>query len=66
MLKFAEWLKTPGMTSTKTLPSLKGISFLQVISVLIWKKQMLIWFNLQRDGTGYGLSNFKDTFAESL
>ena len=29
-------------------------------------KQMLIWFNLQRDGTGNGLSNFKITFAESL
>ena len=27
---------------------------------------MLIWFNLQRDGTGNGLSNTKDTFAESL
>ena len=29
-------------------------------------KQMLILFNLQRDGTGNGLSNIKDTFAESL
>ena len=29
-------------------------------------KQMLIWFNLQRHGTGNGLSNIKDTFAESL
>ena len=27
---------------------------------------MLIWFNLQRDGTGNGLSNFKITFSESL
>ena len=27
---------------------------------------MLIWFNLQRDGTANGLSNIKDTFAESL
>ena len=25
-----------------------------------------IWFNLQRDGCGNGLSNIKDTFAESL
>ena len=24
-------------------------------------KQTLIWFNLQRDGTGNGLSNIKDT-----
>ena len=29
-------------------------------------KQTLIWFNLQRDGTGNGLSNIKETFAESL
>ena len=29
-------------------------------------KQTLIWFNLQRDGTRNGLSNIKDTFAESL
>ena len=25
-----------------------------------------IWVNLQRDGTGNGLFNIKDTFAESL
>ena len=29
-------------------------------------KQTLIWFNLQRDGTGNGFSNTKDTFTESL
>ena len=29
-------------------------------------KQTLIWFNLQRDGTGNGLFNINDTFAESL
>ena len=29
-------------------------------------KKTLIWFNLQRDGTGKGLSNIKDTFGESL
>ena len=34
--------------------------------MLIWMKQTLIWFNSQRDGTGNGLSNIKDTFAESL
>ena len=66
MLKVTEQPKTPGMTSKKTLLSLKGISCLQVIFVLIWMKQTLIWFNLQRDGTGNGLSNIKDTFAESL
>ena len=34
--------------------------------MLIWMKQSLIWFNLQRDGTGNGLSNIKETFSESL
>ena len=34
--------------------------------MLIWMKQALIWFNLQRDGTRNGLSNIKKTFAESL
>ena len=29
-------------------------------------KKALIWFNLQRDGTGNGLSNIKDTSAERL
>ena len=66
MLKFTERSKTPGITLKKTWLSLKGISCLQVIFVLIWMKQTLIWFNLQRDGTGNGFSNIKDTFAESL
>ena len=34
--------------------------------MLIWIKQTLIWLNLQRNGTGNGLSNIKDTFTESL
>ena len=64
--KLTERPKTPGMTSKKkTLLSQKGISCLQVIFVLNWMKQTLIWFNLKRDGTGNGLSNIKDTFAES-
>ena len=29
-------------------------------------KQRLVWFNLQRDRTRNGLSNIKETFAESL
>ena len=46
----------PWMASKKkTLLSVKEISCLQLIFVLIWIKQTLIWFNLQRD-----------TFAESL
>ena len=60
MLKFTERPKTPGITSKKTW------LFLQVTFVLIWIKQTPIWFNLQRDGTGNGLSNTRDTFAESL
>ena len=60
MLKFTERPKTPGITSKKTW------LFLQVTFVLIWIKQTLIWFDLQRDGTGNGLSNTRDTFAESL
>ena len=66
MLKFTQRPKTPRMTSQKTLLSLKGINCLQVIFVLIWIKQSLIWFNLQRDGTENGLSTITDTFTESL
>ena len=68
MLKFTEWPKTLGMTSKKkkTLLSLKEISCLQMIFVLIWAKQTLIWFNLQRYGIANGFSNIKDTFVESL
>ena len=29
-------------------------------------KQTLLWFNLQRDGTGNGLSIIKHTFAKTL
>ena len=67
MLKFTEQLKTPGMTSKKkTVLSLKGISSFAGDFVLIWMKQNLIWFNLQRDGTRNGLSNIKETFTENL
>ena len=66
MLKFTEWPKTAGITSKKTWFSLKRISCLQVIFMLIWMTQTLIWFNLQRDGTGNGISNIKDTFTESF
>ena len=66
MLKFTERPKATAITSKKTWLPLKGTSCLQVTFVLLWMKQTLIWFNLQRDGTGNGLSNTKDTFAESL
>ena len=39
---------------------------MQVIFVLIWMKQTLILFYLQRDGTSNGFSNVKDTFAENF
>ena len=39
---------------------------MQVILVLTLMKQTPIRFNLQRDGTGNGLSNMKNTFAERL
>ena len=58
--------KHRGWSHKKTLLSLKRISCLQMIVVLIQMKQTLIWFNLQRDGTGNVLSNIKDIFAESL
>ena len=54
------------MTLKKTLFSMGEMSCLQVIFVLNWMKQTLIMLNLQRDGTGNGLSNVKDPFAESL
>ena len=66
MLKFTERSKTPGMTSKKTMLSLKEVSSSAGDFVLIWMKQRLIWFNLQRDGTRNGLSNIKETFAENL
>ena len=52
MLKFTEWPKASGIASKKTWLSLKGLSCFQKTFVLIWMKQTLIWFNLQRDGTG--------------
>ena len=55
-----------GSFQKKTWLSLKGISCLQVNFVLIWMNQMLIWLNFQKNGTENGLSNIKDSFAESL
>ena len=60
MLKFTEWSKTPG------IPFPEENKLFACDFVLIWIKQTLIWFNLQRDGTRNGLSNIKETFAESL
>ena len=54
------------MTSKKNIAFSEGNNLFAGDFVLIWVKQTLIWFNLQRDETRNGLSNIKETFAESL
>ena len=49
-----------------TLLFLKGISSFAGDFVLIWMKQRLIWFNLQRGGARNGFYNIKKTFTENL
>ena len=66
MLKFTKQPKTPGMTSKKNIAFPEGNKQMAGDFVLIWMKQRLIWFNLQRDGTKNGFSNIKETFAENL
>ena len=66
MLKFTERPKTPGMASKKNIAFPEGNKLLADDFVLIWVKQTLVWFNLQRDGTRNVLSNIKETFAECL
>ena len=66
MLKFIELPKTTGMTSKKNIAFPEGTKLFPGDFVLIWMKQTLIWFNLQRDGTRNGLSNIKETFPEIL
>ena len=66
MLKFTEWSKTRGMTSKKNIAFPETNKQFSGDFLLIWTKQRLIWFNLQRDGTRNGFSNIKETFAESL
>ena len=50
----------------KTVLSLKEKSSFAGDFVLIWMKQRVIWFNLQRDGTTNELSNIKETFTDNL
>ena len=66
MLKFTERPKTTGITSKKTWLFLKGVGCLEVFFVLIWMKQPLIWFNLQRFGTGNGFSKVSLHFKAGL
>ena len=58
--------KHRGSLFKKIWLSLKRISYLQVIFMLFWIKWTLVCFILQRNGTANGLSNIKDTFAESF
>ena len=59
MLTFTKRPKTPGMVSKKNIAFPDGNKLFAGDFVLIWMKQTLIWFNLQREGTRNG-------FAESL
>ena len=59
MLKFTERAKTPGMTSKKNIAFPEGNKQFSGDFVLIWTKQRLIWFSLQRDGTRNGFSNIR-------
>ena len=54
------------MASKKNIAFPEGNKLFAGDLVLIWMKETLIWFNLQRDGTRNGLRNTKDTFAECL
>ena len=63
------WGNTSRDTSEESQESQKNIKGNKLFAgdfVLIWMKQTLIWFNLQRDGTKNGLPNIKETFSESL
>ena len=66
MLRFTERPRTLGDHFKNTWLSLKGTSCVQVICVLIWMNQTLIYFNLQKGGTVNGLSNIMDTSTESF
>ena len=66
MLKFTEQRKTPVMASNKNIAFPEGDKLLAGDYVLIWMKQTLIWFNLQRNETRNGLFNIKETFTESF
>ena len=67
MLKLTERPITPRMTSKKkNIAFPEGNKLFAGHFVIIWMKQTLIWFNLQRDGTKNGFSNIKETLTESL
>ena len=45
---------------------MKRISSFAADFLLIWMKQRLIWFSLQRNGTRHWFSNIKENFTENL
>ena len=61
-LKLTKWPKTLGINSKKK----KGNKLFASDFRANLMKQSLIWFNLQRDGTAYGLSNTRGTFSQRL
>ena len=58
MLKFTEWLETPD-DFKKNIAFPEGNKQFVGDFALIWTKQRLIWFNLQRHGTRNGFSNIR-------
>ena len=67
MSKFTERPKTTGMISKKKNSAFPEASrHFAGDCVIIWMKQRLIWFNLQRDETRNGFSNIKEIFAEKI
>ena len=48
----------------KTWQALKGISYLQELFMLLWIKQRLVYFKLQRSKIGNKFSCIEDSFSE--
>ena len=66
MLKFSWASQNTRDDFKKTIAFPEGNKQFASDFVLIWMKQRLVWFNLQRDGARNGLPNIKETFAENL
>ena len=69
MLKLTERSETPGWLQKKNSSFPEGNNSISSFAgdlVLIWMKQRLIWFNLQKHGTRNGLCHIKETCVENL
>ena len=66
MLKFSWASQNTRDDFKKTIAFPEGNKQFASDFVLIWMKQRLVWFNLQRDGARNGLPNIKETFTENL